>query len=145
MNKPRYITRDDVDRPKFDLKRPDEHIPMFTETQSMVDYKYDPNQFRSVWVPKKVKIELYNTIMFWRKNLDLYLKVQGAKNLFHSHLDPHLHPYAIYDDDDAKTSSYAQEFSDKTSRAGSRSVPAPQETISKGKSYDFTGEKSVVS
>jgi hypothetical protein len=56
-NKPRYITRDDVERPKFnDLKRPDEHIPMFTETQTMVDYKYDPNQFRSVWVPKKVTL-----------------------------------------------------------------------------------------
>ena len=48
--KPKYITREEVERPS----KPDEHIPMFTETQTMSDYKYDPNNFRSVWVPKKV-------------------------------------------------------------------------------------------
>ena len=46
--KPTKVTRSDYE------KRTSEHIPMFTETQTMSDYKYDPKEFRSVWVPKKV-------------------------------------------------------------------------------------------
>ncbi len=49
-SRPKLVTRQDVEA------RPDEHVPMFTETQNMFDYKYDPAQFRSVWVPKKVII-----------------------------------------------------------------------------------------
>lgn len=68
------------------------HIPMFTETQSMVDYQYDPEKFRSVWIPKKVP---------------------GAKNLFLSRLDPHLHPNAKNDANDRKSSLYTSHFSAK--------------------------------
>ena len=75
--KPKHVTKEDIERPKFvDLKRPDEHIPMFTETQTMVDYKYDPNQFRSVWVPKKVDASS-NKIIY--RSLVIFFLFEGAR------------------------------------------------------------------
>jgi hypothetical protein len=89
FNNNQIITRKQIEKQIAERAK---HVPMFTESQSMVDYQYDPEKFRSVWIPKKVP---------------------GAKNLFLSRLDPHLHPNAKNDANDRKLSLYTSHFTGK--------------------------------
>ena len=84
----KHVTRSQVEEDHLFERRDSKYVPMFLETQNMVDYKYinDDHILRPIFKPKKVP---------------------GAKNLFHSKLAPHIHPD---DETGPKNSSYNDHF-----------------------------------